>query len=453
MFFGAVPKQAIEQVTRTVPFTEWRDVFVGCSGSFRFDRAVHDVHPTVRVHANDVSLISCSLGALVTGAPFPMTFKGRFAFVEEHLAGKPLLFRCGAIQIAQEMAKYRGKNAFAVSHFAHYQERFAEFLTIAALRLERYIEPLKVASFHGGDFRDQAGRAFAAGGGVAAFPPTYKNDYERLYRFVDENADWQRPAYRLWNPAELESWIDELKEMGVRYCVLVERKLTRHDPATVFYGQLKPVYTYADRALSSVKRLPRAAQAFAYTPCDVDALTPSSKVEIINATSAQMNFLKDSHLAKEIQHTNGIANFLVMLDGRLAGGFIFIRAKYGENGIYMLCDFSMGAKTRLSKLIIMLATSETILSRMEIKLMQRIENVYTTAYTTRPVSMKYRGVFELMKRFPERLYYASKVRRQTPAEIYADWFQRFLANARHPGGAVQPQAARKERPVHEGAAV
>ena len=43
-------------------------VFVGCSGSFRFDHAVRDVHPTVAVHSNDVSLLSCSLGALATGA-------------------------------------------------------------------------------------------------------------------------------------------------------------------------------------------------------------------------------------------------------------------------------------------------------------------------------------------------------------------------------------------------
>jgi hypothetical protein len=452
MFFGAVPKQAIEQVTRTVPFGEWGDVFVGCSGSFRFDRAVHDVHPGVRVHGNDVSLISCSLGALVTGAPFPMTFKGRLAFMEDHLAGRGLLERCAAIQVAQEMAKYRGKNAFAQAHFTHYQDRFSDFLDLATARMEKYVAPLKVASFHGGDFRDQAARALAVGGGVAAFPPTYKNDYERLFRFVDDNADWDRPAYRIWNPADLEDWIDELKTTGVRYCVLVERKLTRHEPSTVFYGQLKPVYTYADRAASSVKRLPRVAEPFRYTPCDVDALTPGSRVEIISANAAQMNFLKDSHLAKEIQHTTGIANFLVMLDGKLAGGFIFVRDKFGR-GIYMLCDFSMGAKTRLSKLIVMLATSETIQARMEIKLMQRIETVYTTAYTTKPVSMKYRGVFDLVKRDPGRLFYASQVRRQTPAEIYADWFQRFIANARHQGAARQPQAAGKERALHEGAAV
>ena len=77
MFVGAVSRPAVEQITRSVWFTYWCQVFVGCSGSFRFDRAVKDVHPTIAVHSNDVSLLSCSLGALAAGAKFPIAFKGR----------------------------------------------------------------------------------------------------------------------------------------------------------------------------------------------------------------------------------------------------------------------------------------------------------------------------------------------------------------------------------------
>jgi hypothetical protein len=91
MFVGAVPRPAVEQITRSVPFTDWRQVFVGCFGSFRFDRAVKDVHPTIAVHSNDVSLLSCSLGALgalATDGEFPIAFKRRLAFIEELLVGR-----------------------------------------------------------------------------------------------------------------------------------------------------------------------------------------------------------------------------------------------------------------------------------------------------------------------------------------------------------------------------
>jgi hypothetical protein len=45
-----------------------------------------DVHPTVRVRLNDVSLTSCSLGALATGVEFPIRFRGWLAFMEDALA-------------------------------------------------------------------------------------------------------------------------------------------------------------------------------------------------------------------------------------------------------------------------------------------------------------------------------------------------------------------------------
>ena len=454
MFVGAVPLPAVEQITRTVPFAAWREVFVGCSGSFRFDRAVKDVHPAVKVHSNDVSLLSCALGALATGVEFPVSFTGRLAFIEEVVAGEPFAARVAAVEVALEMAKYKAANTYAETHFAHYQTRFADFLGAARARLTVFLDGLDIASFHAGDFREQAQRAAEAGGGVAAFPPTYKNGYERLYRFVDQNTAWAPPAYAVWDPARIEGWLDELDAMRVRYCVLTDHTLDHHQPATVYRSNAnKPIFTFADQAMSSVRRGSHRSEAFRYTPVDPGALRPLSAVEIVSATSAQMNFLKDIYLAKGIAHTSGVANFLVLLDGKLAGGFIFARSKFGGDDIYLLSDFALSPRSRVSKLIAMLATSETVISRMEIRLMQRISGIYSTAFTDKPVSMKYRGIFDLVGRKPGMLNYASKVRRQTPTAIYAEWFQRFVANARHQGPAERSEAARKERPLHEGAAV
>ena len=93
-----------------------------------------------------------------------------------------------------------------------------------------------------------------------------------------------------------------------------------------------------------MRRAADRAEAFRYTPLDPEALTPSSRVEIVAATSAQMNFLKDIYLAKGIAHTSGIANFLVLLDGQLAGGFIYARSKFGGDDLYLLSDFTLAAK-------------------------------------------------------------------------------------------------------------
>jgi hypothetical protein len=224
--------------------------------------------------------------------------------------------------------------------------------------------------------------------------------------------------------------------------VLTDHTLERHEPATVYRSNAnKPVYTFADRAASSVRRGSHKSEPFRYVPADPAALTARSTVEIVSASSGQMNFLKDIYLAKAIAHTSGIANFLVLIDHFLVGGFIYARHRSGGDAIYLLSDFALAPRSRLSKLIAMLATSQTVIGRMEVKLMHRITTVYSTAFTDRPVSMKYRGIYDLIGRKPGILNYASKVRPQTPGQIYVEWFQRFVTNSRHQGPAERAEAA------------
>jgi hypothetical protein len=454
MFVGAVPKPAIEQITRSVPFDEWGEVFVGCSGSFRFDRAVKARHPTVKVHSNDVSLLSCSIGALATGAEFDIEFVGDLAFVQDVVGELPFLARVAAVEVVMEMAKYRAPNIYAVTHYEHYRSRFRDFLAPAMARLESFLVGLDIDSFLPGDFRQQAQRAAAAGGGVATFSPTWKNGYERLYRFLDENTRWDRPAYDVWDPANLESWMDELDAIGVRYCILADHAMERREPTTVYVSDSNhPIYTFSDKAAASIRRASHHSQPFGYRPLDPDAIGPRSVVDVVHATSAQMNFLKDAYLAKGIAHTSGMANFLVFVDGCLAGGFIYTREKYGGNDIYLLSDFALAPKSRISKLIAMMATCRTITRRLEIKFGKKFGLVKTTAFTNKPTSMKYRGIYELTSRKPGMLNYASEIRDLTPQQIYIEWFQRFIANARHPGGVPKSKASGEKRPVHEGAGV
>ena len=370
MFVGAVPKPAIEQVTRVVPFDKWGDVFVGCSGSFRFDHAVKQRHWKVRVHSNDVSLLSCGVGALAMGEPFDLTFKDRLRFIQKKFPGDDFLGRVAAVMVALEMAKYKGDNPYAKAHFAHYRKNFGNFHAGAKEKLEGFLKDLMIDSFTPGDFTGQVARAVAAGGGIVAFPPTYKGGYERIYKFIDENTDWPRPDYGVWDPAGIEGWVKDLDANGVRYCVISDKLFEDLTPATVFRGSVnKPVYAYADSVKASVRGKKTRSVPFAFTVIKTADLVSDSRVRIISAKSEHMNFLKDRYLAKGIQHVSGMANFLVYLDGLLAGGFILNRPKFGDHGsLYLLSDFSLSRSRRLSKLIAMLATSRDIVELMERKL-------------------------------------------------------------------------------------
>jgi hypothetical protein len=101
-------------------------VYVGCSGSFRFDRAVKMRHPGCRVYSNDVSLLTCSIGALAMGREFDIRFNGALEFVEPAIDGLDFRGRVAAVMVAAAMGQFTGKNEYAQAHFRHYRDHFTD---------------------------------------------------------------------------------------------------------------------------------------------------------------------------------------------------------------------------------------------------------------------------------------------------------------------------------------
>ena len=116
--------------------------------------------------------------------------------------------------------------------------------------------------------------------------------------------------------------------------------------------------------------------------------------------------------------------------GRKArGGFCLLRDNKGRSdSVYLLSDFSVRRERRLAKLIAMLAMSGDALQVAERRLLLRFSKVRTSVFTDKPVSMKYRGIFDLEARRQGFLNYVSEARRVPLADIYREWFDRYAAN-------------------------
>jgi hypothetical protein len=155
-----------------------------------------------------------------------------------------------------------------------------------------------------------------------------------------------------------------------------------------------------------------------------------------------MNFLKDKYLAPGLFHSTGEMNCLVFLGGALAGGFIYNRSTMGDaHEVYLRSDFSIVRERRVAKLVAMLAASRESVRAFDRAYVQRTTYVTTTAFTDRPVSMKYRGIYDLVGRKPGFLNYQSHVRDQSPDEVYAEWWSRFAGNADRPTQALGAEAS------------
>src|SRR5579863_4498760 len=110
MFVGAIPKETVEQAVRVIRIDTWKEVHVCCSGSFRIERALRERFPALKIHSNDVSLLTCCIGKLAAGSPLRIEFRERLAFVEGVLRQLSLdedpQARVAAVMVALEMGKF-----------------------------------------------------------------------------------------------------------------------------------------------------------------------------------------------------------------------------------------------------------------------------------------------------------------------------------------------------------
>jgi hypothetical protein len=153
------------------------------------------------------------------------------------------------------MATYRGKNRHAEAMFDHYLSNFDVFLAQARHKIDALVRDLGSSDFFAEDFRVHAARAIAEGAGILCFAPTYAKGYERIYKFLNDNVEWERLDYEIWNPADLDEWVRGFDDAGARYCVLADRRLDGLEPSIRYDNNAgrKTIWGYADASGSSLR--------------------------------------------------------------------------------------------------------------------------------------------------------------------------------------------------------
>lgn len=431
MFIGSVPKDVLLQMHRIIDFGRYNNAWVLCSGSFRVDSSVATTYKGLKVHSNDVSILSSAIGSLATKQSMDFEFIDKLGFVDEFISGikdHGFIDRVAAIAASMQVAKFSSKNEYNQVHQKHVISNFGLFHQKAKESIARLIENLPIESFSACDFIDQSKKALPGTDIVLAFPPTYKGGYERIFKFVNENIKWTAPEYSVFDPKLIGNFLDDLVDRCVSFCVFSDQYIDNHKCGGKFLSNTnKPIYLYVNNIdKSSFRRKNQNAKEFKYNEFNPNNARPDSVVCVTKMDAAQMTFLKNVYLAKNITHVAGMFNYCVFLDGALAGGIILSLSKYGDiESLYVLSDFSVSRENRLSKLIAMIATSKDIVFEIEKKTLLKFSRLCTTVFTDKPVSMKYRGIWNLHSRKDGFLNYHSSIRQQSPQQIYNEWFAKY----------------------------
>lgn len=430
-FVGSINADLRALIAELAPSWRGRPCYVACSGNFTVERLLHQAGLT-EIHGSDVSLYSCVLGSTLAGTPIAVGLRedAPCPWLAPYL--EPGLPTVATLLLAMEYFKSAGRPEPYHRRIAEAYERHWPTLHARSLeKVTRLLDGVHLASFSPQDCVPFV-EAVPEHAVVVGFPPTYASGYERLYQHLDETFAWQAPAYETFTP-----------ERFTRLCEVMQTKaawLTMRD---------EPVDALAAACIGRFQTSGRAKPVFAYAgggPIRTTSVTQKTEVvpwrrlagpvvgplRLVRLTAGQLNTLRSEYLAPGIapaaaQVQLGIVTSTDDLIGALA--FNSPQMLNGDHDVYMMSDFAVAPTQypRLSKLVTAVALTKEVQTVLEQFLNTRVRRLGTHAFTTRPVSMKYRGLLTLRKRRkadgdkPAALYYTGDTGRWSLDGALAWW--------------------------------
>jgi hypothetical protein len=437
VFSGTIPGPLRSMIRESA--AKWprgTDVWIGCSGNFTIERTLADMG--FRLHGNDVSIYTCALGAYFTGAEFEMTLNPDEAEPIEWLA--PYLGDTAAkvatlILCTRFLADVDKEGGYFERNVRAYRDQFPRLHAETKTRIEAMT--LRLESYHPKDVREYLADDVPEDGIVVSFPPFYKGGYEKLYAAMDRHFLWDKPVYEM---LDLDDVVSVLDTMTTRPTWILATNHEDEDRADHLRGFIQPnvkaapFWVYASDANARIVHAETKVEPVfipRFGPDDV--ITEDSRISLTLLKPGQFESLRQQYLNKGIGATStDVVPYAVRIDGKMIG-LIGLGSFKGPNMIMLMTDFAVPgtAYPRLSKLVVAAALSTEARMSMERSWTRSVRTMTSAVFTNNPVSMKYRGLFDIRNReelppgenFKYKITYESEAGRWSLAEALSTWLR------------------------------
>jgi hypothetical protein len=431
MFVGSINSKIRNLIFTEKEIFKGRKICVGCSGNFTVEQILQGLD--CEIWSNDIALYSSLIGNHLINRPMraEITEPG-YAWLEPYMKDGGI-DRIAAVSLLFEMLKHeKGNNLNQCRMFAHYRNNFNEYHDQSCRRISKAIELIKISNYSTADVHDLY-RDLPFEWLRVAFLPTYVGGYEKLYARLEKIISWDAPAYSVLTAERFEETVCFMRSGQFLY-------LSDHDRgedglfAIVKTGRLRSVYLYSNLPFRKSYIMPYARfekSNLALLPEDYQ-VTESSKITYVKTDNHHLNYYKNLFLKKGIDYSTGLSPLFVLIDGYLFGFLLFDLIRYGMDqdkatrGVYVLSDFVVASPIKkLSKLLLLATKTKELQEILKSKLIQAVDFLLTTAFTDKPVSMKYRGVYDLQKRGKGFLQYTTPSGTITAAEAVRIWLKKY----------------------------
>ncbi len=391
-----------------------------CSGNFTLETTLRLNGFAGRLEGCDISLYTSALGRYFTGQDWRITVAKdaepdvqRFAEFLTDPEGK-----AAVIAIALDLTEHaKRRNEFQRRMWRAYISSLPKLIEGTRARLRKKKEILRMDGFHARDGVEVI-RENAESGDllIMSSPPTYEKGYERLYATLMSWFDWDAPTYTDIGPraefakvmrSDAHNWLMFSEDRNDE----VESVLGRPKAQTA-RGPNKNVYLYTDLPVPP-KLIRREVECSANHPyprmTEQDVIRPDSKVTFVRTSFKEANYFRQLYSSVIPMQASAMFCYLLMVDGKAFGQVMFqlpsiqmtwagkdITAEY----LYMMSDLPIASERypRLSKLVLAATLSREFQAELEHRTTRSVNVIFTTAFSEKPASMKYRGVYQIHSR-------------------------------------------------------
>jgi hypothetical protein len=427
-FIGSINAETRKWLGNNGQAFDGREVWVGCSGAFTVEQILSRYAFKAKIRGNDVSLYSSVLGAYLAGQPFNLAVREeKFGWLAPYLGDAEA--KAAAVMVLFEALKYeKADNLFKQRHWAHYLNNFESFHQATVAKLRERKKEIRLEAYTSKDIFNLL-EEMPEDAVAIAFLPTYAGGYERMFRRLEEIFDWDRPSYGLIDAERKAAILEKMKQRD--FLFLDDKEWPELSlVAAVRKARMKPVYVYSNmEALRrGVLRQQRHAEFVPFTRLsDDDAITPESQLTLTPTSNRVVNYYRDVYLSKGVGiPADGEVPLVAAVDGKVFGFLIYSRMQ-GGGDVYLLADFvvNSGRYRRLAKLLLLVTQTREVRRLLEEKFLLEIPKCRTMVFTDKPVSMKYRGLYQLVRRDPGKLVYETDMGILDLSEVIPLWLKKF----------------------------
>jgi hypothetical protein len=437
MFVGSINQHCRRFFRTNHEVFEGRAVLVGCSGNFTFEQLLTRYANPGKIISNDISLYSRVLGSWLSGQDLPLTVKEKeFHWLKDYV-DSPIKKAATLVMLLRLLKFYTRKTEYAVNIWDHYLSHWDTYFNQTLEYLHKAEPHIRVDEFIPCDVEAFYKERDTADSICVSFMPTYAGGYEKLYGRIEKVLQVPSVEYEMLDDERRDKIYEDLVKKR-DYIIYDDREIPGLPLVFMVHnlGVQKTVFMYSNLPFPSalihrVRAIKKHKYKF-FGPDDV--ITQRSRVDIVKTQILDFNYYRGLFLAKHIAKGMGDVPLLVFIDGKLFGFLLLARTRF------RLCDSRIGhivlmsdfpapysSYPKASKLVLLLSTTKEVQKIVQETLFQRALWINTAAFTKKPVSMKYRGIYKLVSRNKEQniINYQAKAGTRTIKGAIKEWLKKY----------------------------